>query len=421
MNVLIISHNPMGGDSNMGKTLQSYFRAFSSLELAQFYIHPEDVPPDSLCPNCYRFTDGDALRTLIPWFRGQKKTGLTGAVYQYGRRRTAGIYLLRNLLWKCSRWDGQDFWDWVDEFSPDMVFLASGDYAFLYEIALMVADRKRVPLAVSCMDDYYLHNRNAGSVLGRLVHRSFLKTVKKTMARAGGIFTICPAMKTEYEALFGKPCDILHTPAPIWERGTGTEGTGISYIGNLGFGRDKQLARIGQVLQSLENPLLPKVLDVYSHEQDPRRLQLMTAGNGIQFHGGISSEGVREVMKNSMAVIHTESFETEMQNLVRFSVSTKIPESLRNGPCIIAYGPRGIASMDYLEAFRAAYRIPEEADLKTGLEEILTNATLREKILQNARALAEENHSIHRNPSLVKRRLEEICKAWKKAYESTTD
>lgn len=421
MKVLIISHNPMGGDSNMGKTLQSYFGAFSSGELAQFYIHPEDVPEDSRCRNCYRFTDGDALRTWIPWAGGREKTGLTGAVYQYGRRRTAGIYLLRNLLWKFCRRDGDAFRNWVDGFSPDVVFLASGDYAFLYEVALAVADRKKIPLAVSCMDDYYLHNRNAGSVLGRLVHRSFLKTVRKTMARAGGIFTICPAMKTEYEALFGKPCDILHTPAPIWETGTGNKRTGISYIGNLGFDRDEQLARMGRALQSLNDPKLPQFIDVYSQEQDPQRLRLMTPENGIRFHGGISSDRVQEVMESSMAVIHTESFDEQMQDLVRFSVSTKIPESLRNGPCIIAYGPRGIASMDYLESFGAAYRITEEAGPEAGLEEILTNADLRENILRNARTLAEENHSIRRNPTLVRKRLEEICKAWKREYEGNPD
>ena len=43
----------------------------------------------------------------------------------------------------------------------------------------------------------------------------------------------------------------------------------------------------------------------------------------------------------SMAVIHTESFEQEMMELVRFSVSTKIAESLMYGPCLIAYGPDG--------------------------------------------------------------------------------
>ena len=46
------------------------------------------------------------------------------------------------------------------------------------------------------------------------------------------------------------------------------------------------------------------------------------------FCGEISAESVLEVMANSMAVIHTESFEQEMMELVRFSVSTKIAESL---------------------------------------------------------------------------------------------
>ena len=63
--------------------------------------------------------------------------------------------------------------------------------------------------------------------------------------------------------------------------------------------------------------------------------------------------------------------------LVRFSVSTKIAESLMYGPCLIAYGPEGIASIDYLKENNAAYVISRPEDLEKGLEEILTNKELR--------------------------------------------
>ena len=140
-------------------------------------------------------------------------TGALEPVYQFGRRRTAGIYFLRNLLWKLSRWETGKLWKWVDDFNPDVIFFASGDYGFMYDIARKIAEHTGKPLAVACVDDYYIHNRNGGHLFGRMVHKAFLRTVNKTMARASMIFTICESMAREYEAMFGKPCHVLHTSA----------------------------------------------------------------------------------------------------------------------------------------------------------------------------------------------------------------
>ena len=78
------------------------------------------------------------------------------------------------------------------------------------------------------------------------------------------------------------------------------------------------------------------------------------------------------------------------------------------GPCLIAYGPEGIASIDYLKENNAAYVITRPEDLESGLTEILTNAALREQIIKNARALAARNHNADVNPKKVREWLENI-------------
>ena len=118
----------------------------------------------------------------------------------------------------------------------------------------------------------------------------------------------------------------------------------------------------------------------------------MTEENGIRFHGMISHDEVLKVMGRSMAVIHTESFHVDTVPIVRFSVSTKIAESLMYGPCLIAFGPEGIASVDYLKENGAAFVISDPQKLGEEMHRILTDASLRESILKNARALAMKNH-----------------------------
>ena len=71
MRVLLISHTALSKTNNMGKTLLSYLSDYKAGEVAQLYIHSE-VPTDgTICTNYYRFTDIDAVKSIVnPLHRG---------------------------------------------------------------------------------------------------------------------------------------------------------------------------------------------------------------------------------------------------------------------------------------------------------------------------------------------------------------
>ncbi len=435
MRILIVSHNCISRTSNMGKTLLSYFHGTAPEDIAQFYIQCEEPADDTLCRNYFRFTDMDALKALLGCnpegriFSGQEihrdrilarvDAGRLEGAYQYGQRRTALGYAVRELVWSRQPWRTGKLWQWLESFSPDVIFFASGDYGFSYEIAVGIADHAGKPLAVCCVDEYYRFNRNENSFLGRLVHRRFLGTVRKTMDRAGVIFTICESLQQEYRTMFSKPCRVLRTAAVSRELPE-EKRAGIAYLGNLELQRDTQLIQIGKTLQRLNLPGVPKYLDVYSCERKAELLRGMVPENGIRFHGPVSGDAVLEILGRSLAVVHTESFAPRMQKIVRCSVSTKIPESLMNGPCLIAFGPEGVASMDYLIQNGAAYCITDPEDLARGLAEILTNESLRSRIQARARILARENHSTEAVSGQLHSWLLELC-GEQNVYENHAD
>lgn len=419
MKLLIVSHTCFSTHNNMGKTLLSYFRGFAPEELAQLYFHRE-APSERACSRYYRFTDEDALKSLLSRrelgtifdFSSLSKTNTSGCgsalsfLYRWGQGRTATVHALRDLLWKCSRWETRQLWRWIEDFSPDAVFFAAGDYGFSYEIAARIARKQNIPLAVCCVDDFYLYNRNEDSFLGRWLHRRFLKTVQHTMERAGAVFVICESLKREYEALFGKPCHLLHTPAMPFS-GNAVKTNQIAYIGNLELKREDSLVQLGRTLQKLEIPGIPKYLDAYSPEKDPKILKCMTVENGIRFHGPLPGGRVQETLASCLAVIHTESFDPKMQAIVRHSVSAKIPDALQNGPCLLAYGPAGIASMDYLRETGAAFCITDPARLQPELAQILSDPQLREKTVARAREVAAKNHHPDGGSRRIRQVLEE--------------
>ena len=421
MKVLVVSHNVFSKTSNMGKTMSTYFSAFGRENVAQFYIHSEVPTDDYVCNNFYRVTDLEIIKSIFTRKSGnvlgkddidknrldsRTDTGALASVYQKSQKRTPLIFMARNFLWKLGRWDTKKLRSWIDKFSPDAVFFASGDYSFMYKIALKIAKRKNIPLYVSCMDDFYFYNKNEDMFLGKLEHKLFMKNVFKCMEYSSGIFPICEKMSDEYSKLFNKPCYTLHTGSDIEEPLKGKRGNKISYLGNLDFERHKQLIDLGKALLKIESDKKPEYIDVYSAETRPEILEVLTKENGINFCGKISAEEVKKVISESALIIHTESFEEKIMQTVAYSVSTKIADSLASGTCLLAYGPKGIASMDYLIQNDVAFCITSKEQAEDKLKQIIEDEKLREEIISRQLKLAEKNHRTSVSAGVVKEVLE---------------
>lgn len=434
MNVLIISQPVLSYSNNMGKTLMAYFSAFPANNVSQFFLRQGEPTNTDVCENYYRFSDLDAVKSILNHkIRGTvfDKTQIVPPVvdepeniklddaYKLGAAHKAWMLLARDTIWKLSNWKNKKLLAWLDSMNPDIIFLAPGDGAFSYRLADEIARYLSKPLAVVCMDDYFINNRNKGELLGGIRQRLFMNVVNKTIQNAAAIFTICDEMNKAYTNLFHKQCVTLHTSADNKSMVLKSDASRVSYIGNLSCGRYKTLLELGRAISEINDDTLTKVIDVYSGSKEAEYISPLKNAPGINFRGAIPAEQVPEVMSESVMVIHTESFDPAMKELVRFSVSTKIAESLMYGPCLLAYGPEGIASIDYLKENNAAYVISRPEDLEKGLEKILTNKELREQIVRNARALALKNHNADVNPRKVRKWLQEVVD--KSQNESSTN
>lgn len=356
MKVLVISHNVFDYATSMGKTLTKFFENFKSDEVAQLYVHPEEPTAMPFCDNYYRMTDTEAIRSIVTrkdigeiftckTAQVAKPTSISvdiNAVYQKGRSRTPLIYITRDCAWKLSKWKNKRLLKWVLDFNPDIIFLASGDYKFIYEIALYIAEYCKKPLITACFDDFYMYNKNKNRFLGPKRQQSFMKIVHKNMRRSSSIITVCEPMAREYKALFSKPTHVMYTPAELENITFNEDAKIVAYFGSLGLGRDDQLIEIGKSFKSLTG----RNIDVFSSEKREEVLKKLIDANGISFHRAVTADEMKNILQKCIAVIHTESFDPEIAGRTRFSISTKIAESLAYGPCLFAYGPSDIASIE---------------------------------------------------------------------------
>lgn len=423
--VLVISHNVFSRVNAMGRTLASLLSCVPPERLAQLYFHTE-IPTMDMCTRYFRVTDRDVLRSVFTRrARGHRfeesdlrpdaarvrtDAGMTARVYQYARRRTPMIYRLRNTMWRVGKWRSRELDTWIREFDPQVIFFASGDYEFAYRVTLDIAERYRLPVVTYCCDDYYMETPGRSSRAAVRVRRRLLRVATQVMAESTSMLVICEKMARDYATLFDLPIRVVKiatevdpTPTPLEER------QGVLYAGNLGVGRIGPLVELGRVLRAAALPGL-SCIDVYSGDTNPETLAQLTEENGIRFHGAVTSDRLRPILGHAKYLLHVESFDEIHKRRTRYSLSTKIADSLASGACPVAYGPADLASIEYLRELDAAILPARAEDLPDLLMTFEHDHASYISLSRRAQKAAQEQHSREAVDRVVTAALQEaVC------------
>lgn len=401
--VLIISNNAFSRTNNMGKALSEFFRDFPSSHLAQLYFHG-GKPTSNVCNNYYSFSDKDALKSILfRWNKGRKYKDedfssynhkyFNSLVYRVGKQKHPIVLFARDLIWKLSNVLNEKLLLWIEDFNPDVIFFASGDYSFSYRIALNISKKLAIPLTTCCFDDYYTNCVYSNKLFGKQYFNRFLKNSKLTIDYSKTLFVVSEKMKEQYDLMFLKKSIVLYIPTQMnFSPETNKERKGVCYLGGLGLGRSDSLIRLGKELikysKQIDGPIR-----VYSPVSDPAIIEKLNLGNGLQFMGSVDGNEVKTIISSSKAVIHVESFLSDSIKRTKLSISTKISDSLGSGTLLLAFGPSELASMEYLHKYNAAVVSNEPREIANMLIECLNDNNKYYFFINNALALAKQNHS----------------------------
>ena len=100
-------------------------------------------------------------------------------------------------------------------------------------------------------------------------------------------------------------------------------------------------------------------------------------------------------MKQSKVVLHVESDNLRCQKETQFSLSTKIADCLMSGTPLLAFGPRNIASIDYLVNNNCVLVATNEYELEIALKRIDMGDF--NDVLLSAKKTALKNHLKYSN------------------------
>ncbi len=95
-------------------------------------------------------------------------------------------------------------------------------------------------------------------------------------------------------------------------------------------------------------------------------------------------------------VVIAYNFDAASLRYVQYSMANKMPELLASGAVLLAHGPRGIATIDYLAGTDAAVIVDEESDsaVEAALRALQADPARRNALVQRARTLAFSRHNL---------------------------
>lgn len=408
MKTLIMSHNPITDYNNMGKTFLGLFSAFSEDELCQFYVYPT-LPNIKVCESYYRITDWEALCSIVRRRHAGRRISDNEIKHEntlYEDRNASKMYcdksshkelkiLVRDVIWKLSSWKNSYLATWLTEEKPDVIFAAPGASGFFYLVILRIAEICKIPIVTYVCDDFYFSSQSKSGLVGRFYSHYIRKKIKMLMKMSRHVVTISNELAHDYEVAFGCACTVISTGANLKIAPSTYCGDGriISYFGNLQLGRYRSLAEIARMVEAYNTSHAAQVtLNIYTADISP---QIAEAFEGIactHFCSFVSSDKMYKEMKKSSILLHVESFEAENRKRVKYSISTKIADSLASGICLFAYGPKEISSIEYLNRNECAVVAMNRDELTDKLSECLDKPEIRAEKAEKALEVAAQNH-----------------------------
>ena len=414
-NVLIISHNPLSRVNNNGKTLVSIFKGFPEENIYQIYLNV-DVPDYSKESHYLQINEIQIIKSIFKMKNlcCKEVEATPGDVYSAtvkGRNFANHTKrLLRECIWKFAFWK-YGLKDWLKDKSFDVVFFMAGDGLFAYDVYREVLNSVSAKCCVFFTDDYIIGKTSKSPVA--LLRRSLLKQkMKKTLRFTKDLYVISEEMRRSYHEIFHIDGYVIRNfsvekkeTAEEKQSDVQTDCLTMVYAGGVHYNRWKVLAQIANALKALNESNDRKCyLKIYSSQNiSDEIVDAINIEGASVFCGGASASQIAEIYAGADILLHVESFDKKAIASTKYSFSTKIPEYMSAGKCVLAVGPAEVASIRYLADFACV--INDNELLFSVLKKLINDREYRNSIKTNCEKYYEKDFSKDKQKECLERIL----------------
>jgi hypothetical protein len=411
------------------RAFETYFYNWDENFLAQVYSN-KSTPLSNFYKTLYQITDEQILRRLInrKYETGVIYDGSLSAnnlsendkhnndkvqkffryLYKIGKNKNSVNYLLRKLIWKEKFWNTRKFNNWLDDFKPDVVFLSFSDDFFIPKIALYVARKYDIPIISSIGDDYYFNYKLSPSPLYHLYKLNYRKLIRKVFEHRGSAIYIGDKICYKYNSEFnlnGKTVLLSSTIKPRDFKPINTVNPIISYFGNIRLGRNKSLVDIAKALKKIN---VNYVLNVYSSEENKKYIKTLSKNDNIYYHGAVPYNEVQEKIIASDLIIIVEGFNKKDIDITRYSLSTKVADSISSGSNVLAYGSIECGAIEYANSIGCLTTVTKSTDLEKSIRILFNRQDLQHELYLKSREIVKMKHDINKNSMIFSNVVEYV-------------
>lgn len=406
---LIISPNAFNHVSGGGVTFSNLFQGWPSDRLATIHNDPEPVS-DDICSRYY-FLDRDEIDLIFPFNhlrQASRRTTQKPPAEGHGTPSTgkdslirrAALSVLGDRLPERARLT-PTLENWIAEFKPDFVYTVLGTGGVM-DLIEAVRSRFDLPLVVHVMDDWM--NTTGKGLLGCHELRRTRQQAEQFFKIADLRLSISPAMCEAYDRRYGVPFQAFQNTIDVskWVS-TARQGNEVGqpadilYIGSIfSVAQSSSLIDACHAVAELNDQGKEVTLTIASPAVQAARYRdrLMVHPN-IKIVGTIADDqAFFQRISAADVLLLPVNFDEETRTFIRYSMPTKVPAYLTSGTPILAYGPSGVAQIDYAKQGDWALIVdqPGVESLATGIRRLLEDDSLRQHLSRNAMKCAAQNH-----------------------------
>lgn len=411
--MLIVSNNVISHTRNNGKTILSFIDGTDKNSIRQLYFNGEK--PSVAGYSYYQLTDTDVVRGIFKkanrgriWNELPEANASQNIKTANGSvKRSSFFRIVRDMIWK-GHWRSRKLDQWLEEFSPEVVFFVAGDSCFSYNIVRHIHKKYHSRLITYITDDYIMP-RKKETFFDKVKRLRVRKRMLRCIKQSDEYFTISTMMQKTYEALTGKHSEIILNMTPSMydpatqEKKTENGKLTMVYTGSLYYGRDEVLGAIADAAadynrhtEETEKTIEIQVFSNTAPKENEKTV--FERENCCSYCGSLAPEGLKRALNEADVLLFVESFDQDMQDKTRYSLSTKVPEYMSVRKPILAVGPKQIGSMDYLSDVAFCANTREE--IQQALVKAVSDKALQMQLVDEATKKYEKNHNIQKQKQM---------------------
>jgi len=409
--LLTLSVNAWDNSVCTGNTFTNFFGKFDKSDVANIFCRNEK-PDNLICGRYFKITERDIFLNIFLGMGvgfvykpedGSDNSSNNNEYSHFKWFKPTLLLFLREWLWSIGSWKNERLDQFLFEFKPDVIYMHGHMGYYMHKLLAYCQVKTGAKVVLFFGDDMYSYKTyNPMKNLYQFFMRKWLnKSILIADLLYGGSKPLC----TEYNNMFNKRFNLLYKGCDL----TGSiikekyhNPIIITYTGNLNYGRWEALTKLVNEIETVNKESVKFKLNIFTQTQLRDSIsKALNRGESSKVFGKISYEKVKSVLSNSDIVLHVESFSKEQRKITRLSFSTKIIDCMQSGSCIMAIGPKDVASIQYLIETNSALVVTE----KNGIRMLLSN------ILENKSCIVEyaikmnKYAKIHHDINLVQREV----------------